>query len=253
MFASTKLIHIDMEAIYNMIYPLAGFENIKLSYEEFKRVLLGEYEDEWDREDVLLARNLETACMYMLDTLNEEVSVDYAYRINELLTNGRIENEQKRDYEITAEDLEYIQILRHSGYDLHDYELSQIVPPIPEQNALDDYMNVSKEIYKNIIHEVATQHYEGYAYSCFMPMIRTQYFKKSNIITGALIVCKIVLQAREHMMFINAEHRIDLAKVLLDCIYYKDDNRFQHFVDIMVKHHVEMDKKSSVKVMIHYD
>lgn len=253
MFTSTKLIHIDTEAINHMIYPLAGFENMKLSYEEFKQALMGEYEDSWDQEDILFAKNLETASMYMLDTLDEEVSVEYAYRINELLTNGRIKNGLKRDFEITEEDLEYIKILRECDYDLSNYDLTKIVPSIPAMGELDEYMNISRQTYQNIVNEVITQKYEGFAYQCFMPMICKQYFKKSNIITGALIVCKIVLQAKEHLMFIEESHRIDLAKVLLDCIYYKDDSRFQHFIDIMVKHRVEMESKSSVKVMIHYD
>ena len=252
MFTSTNLIHVDTEAIYNMIYPLMAFENCKLSFEEFKRVIQGEDIEECKEEDLLLARNLQTACIYMFDTLNDQVNVEFAYQINEILTRGRITGEQKRDFEIGVEDLEYIQILRDCNYDLSNYDLTKVVPPIPSDSYLDGFMNVSKETYQSVISNLIWNQQEGFAYRCFMPMIRSQYFKKSNMITGALIVCKIVLRAKYHLMFIESKNRLDLAVALLDCIYSNSDLPFHKFVDIMVDHRVEMSAQNSVKVMIHY-
>jgi len=253
MFASTKLIHIDYAAINNMIYPLMSFENNKLTFEEYKNVLAGKIEDHYDAEDVRLAQNLEAACTYMLDTLNEPVSAEYAHRINEILTQDRVKDGQIRNSEIDVEDLEYIKILRACEFDLSGFDLSTIVPGIAEADYLDQYMNISEKEYSDIIHGIGKMTDEQYAYQCFMPMIRQQYFKKSNIITGAVIVCKIVLQARSHLMFIEPKHKLDLGRVLLECIYHKKDDNFQYFVSIMTKHRVEINQKNNVKVMIHYE
>ena len=253
MFASTKLIHIDYEAINNMIYPLLAFENNQLTFDEFKKVLSEEVHEGCSEEDVRLALNMEAACTYMLDTLNEPVNVEYAVKINEILTQGRVTGNVVRDHEIEVEDLEYIKILRNCGYDLSAYDLSTLVPGIPNPDDMNQYMNITEKEYSDMIHGYGNLTDEKYGYNCFVPMIRQQYFKKSNIVTGAIIVCKIVLQARSRLMFIRPEHKFDLALALLETIYYKEDKNFKRFVDIMSKHRVDMNQKSSVKVMIHYE
>lgn len=253
MFTSTKLIHLDYTAINNMVYPLMALENSKLTFEEYKKVLAGEIKDCYDEEDVRLAMNLEAACTYMLDTLNDPVNEEYVHQINEILTQDRVTDGLVRDYAIGIEDLEYIKILRACQFDFSDYDLAALVPKIPEQRALQSYLNLSKKEYYDIIHGVGKMTDEQFAYQCFVPMIRQQYFKKSNLLTGAVIVCKIVLQARSHLMFIEPKHKLDLAKVLLECIYYNKEDSFQQFVSIMTKHRVEMTQESSVKVMIHYE
>lgn len=253
MFVSTQLIHIDTDAIFDMIYPLSAFENCKLTMQEFKKAVAKEAEEDCRDEDKLLAANMEAACMYMLDTLNEPVSVDYAYRINELLTIGRVTGDLKRDYEIGFEDLEYIKILKEHEFDFSGYDLKRIIPAIPAIEELEGSMNITEKEYKAIIMNASLKDYETYAYQCFMPMIRSQYFKKSNIITGALIVCKIVLQTKAHLMFIESKHAYQLAQILLECIYQNEDEPFQKFIAIMEQHHIEMSQKNNVKVMIHYE
>lgn len=252
MFTSSNLLHINIDSIYQVVYPLAAYDGCCVSYEEFVKIAEGYGTNDFPKEEVLLIRNITDAFIFMLQTLNTPVSMDYITEINKIITKERITGGQVRSNKIGLDDLEIIKILKSCNYDLTEYEnLESIVPDIPDKHCLDKYVNIPDSEYERMVRNSLLKRHEVYAYDCFMPMIREQYFKKSNIITGAIIVCKIVLRTKLFLVIVKPEHKLDLAVALLDSIYYKEDSYFKRFVIIMTKNRIEAQNKSIPEVIIH--
>ena len=189
--------------LINEVYAGANLEGVNVTFPETQAILDGVNVSSLDIDDIVTILNLRDAWKYVVNNIDEEFSLNYICKINELVSrNQSLEWGVLRTGKIGISGTEY-------------------VPPLPKEENVNEI--ISKIINSN--HSTTEK-----AIEYMLIAMRSQFFWDGNKRTATICANKIMMDGGAGIICIHPKHLLQFNELLSTYYSIGDMDKIKYFI-----------------------